>query len=229
MRTLITSPIELPARVSPQLIVTGILRGLVQRKEPLPVPLTHLNQLAFQHVTILAVEFHIENPTHIRRTVGICPACISREPYGVTKLIASIVHVHVYLLLRNGPAEGCLPLCQFVSWGEGRQADVRLTQGRIPLAVRLLLSRLGKAGHLFLTLGQFHHLGRSPQQGVISCLVRGIQHIPSHGYALSPVAQFRSGEAEQECLPMKLRSVYLHVSMVHLGHPVGVTIIDVDA
>ena len=114
MLALEASPIELPTGIGPELVEAGILYLSVEGEESLAMTLLHLDEFALYQVPFLPEKFHIEHAAHVGRPVCIGPPQVGREPNGIAKLVAGVVHVDEDLLLRNGPTKGSLPLNKLV-------------------------------------------------------------------------------------------------------------------
>ncbi|MBQ7427614.1 MAG: hypothetical protein IJV20_10260 [Prevotella sp.] len=98
------SPVQLPAGICPQFVVTAIER-VIELEESLSSPLLHLHNLPLHQVSVMVPQLGVEHAADLRGPVRVRLSRICREPDGVPQEIARVVHVHEHLLLRDPLAE----------------------------------------------------------------------------------------------------------------------------
>ena len=122
------APVQLPPRISPQLVETAVER-VGQREVTVSATVLHLHELALHEEAVLVQEFHIQHTTHIRGGTFVSAASEDAVPDGVPKEIAGVVHVHEHLLLREALAEAREPVSPPLNRG-GRRSSLRRHQQR---------------------------------------------------------------------------------------------------
>ena len=110
----ILSPVKLPAGVCTQFVVSGI--ESVRQGEVSPAfPVLHLQYLSFYEIAVLVEEFYIQHSTDFAGQVAVGAASIDSIPNGVAQEVASVVHVYIYLFLRDIMPEGVQPSCPLLN------------------------------------------------------------------------------------------------------------------
>ena len=148
----------------------------------------HLHQLALHQITLLPVEFHVEQAAHVGRPSGVGAPGVGGEPDGVAQLVACVVHVYIHLLLRDGTSEGPQAFHQRTETAAGSGKRVGSVGGRFCLSGYLHgggIARCHAFPHYALLLFGTLYAGLLPERGVISCAVNGIQQIVFQLHLLS--------------------------------------------
>ena len=161
---------------------------MVKCKEPFSLSVVHLHQLALHQITLLPVEFHVEQAAHVGRPSGVGAPGVGREPDGVAQLVASVVHVYIHLLLGDGASEGPQTLHQRTETAAGSGKRVGSVGGRFCLSGYLhggVIARCHAFPHYALLLLGTLYAGLLPERGVVSCAVNGIQQVVLHLHLLS--------------------------------------------
>ena len=105
------SPVQLPSGVGPQLEESRV-EGVGQCEESAAPSVAHLHQLALHEESVVVPQFGIQHAADSARASAVGAPCVGREPEGVAQEVASVVHVHVHLLLRHALPEQSCPLGQ---------------------------------------------------------------------------------------------------------------------
>ena len=98
------APVELPARVGPQLVVAAI-EGVGQYEGAMRLSALKLQLLALHEVAVLVQQLGIEDTADAARCACVCAAHVSLVVDGVAQKVAGVVRVNEDLFLRNGLAE----------------------------------------------------------------------------------------------------------------------------
>ena len=100
VRMLRNAPVELPTRISPQLIIAAV-ESIRQDETAVHLTISQFQLLPFHKITILIEQLRIENTAQSARSSGITTTDIGLIIYGISQEIARIVHMNKHLLLWN--------------------------------------------------------------------------------------------------------------------------------
>ena len=104
MRMLGDAPVELPARVGPQLVVAAIER-VAEHERAMHLSALQLQLLPLHEVAVLVQQLGIEHAADAAGRPGVRAPHVSLVVDGVAQEVARVVHVHENLFLGNGLAE----------------------------------------------------------------------------------------------------------------------------
>ena len=215
------SPVELPTGVGPKFEVSRI-QSVWQGEKPAAPSVAHLHQLAFYEEPVVVPQLGVQHAADLARPTAVRPAGKRREPDRIAQEVASIVHLHEHLLLRDALAYEPRPFSKLFQWWE-------VVTQRLYGVFPCFLFADNTIGDALFLLRALDDLIILPEGAVIARHFNGRKHvvIAVHLAPLWPVLS-RFPHAKHHGACMEIRTISAHGQVRHLGVAFIVTVIDVD-
>ena len=99
MGVLVSSEVEHPPGVSPQLIVSGIER-VCQGERAVRRSVLHLQLLPFHEISVRREEFHVHDFAQVGEPPLVAPCDVCFIPDGISHEVTGVVNMEVHFFLR---------------------------------------------------------------------------------------------------------------------------------